>query len=255
MLDIFKRPFGLFSRETTSDSQPSAYDELRRLSLDVPFHRFEGRIKNKFGIEYDETKYPSYFSYVSSLFLVDMLDEAFGKKRIELPSHLETLDAGAGLWDYVHSLYDFLRNYGEPRSVNLVGVDIEGKHAKERVEKFIYRLPAEYLPSDIFKLNHKESYDLVFMAHMLTSRKAFRKWKIKYRPSSKLFHKLFEMLKPGGLFVGTAYLYAGEASIFNEFPADKKLLDWNYFRNLGQMTEFLSDYHTFDRNAIVLGRK
>lgn len=245
----------ILSDEAAKDRGCALDEKLRELSLDDVFRKFEDRIKSQFAIEYDETKYPSFFDYVSSLFMVDMVDEAFMRERIVLPSHLDVLDVGAGPWTYVHSLYDFLSNYGGQRDIHLVGIDIKGKKCQEHVGRLINQLPAEFLPGDIFKLYQKESYDLVFMAHMVASQEAFRRWGIRYRPHSQLFSKLFEMLKPEGLFVGTAYLHAGEAAIFNHFPPEKKILDWDYRINVGRMSEFLSNYHTFYNNAIVLGRK
>ena len=87
-----------------------------------------------FNLEFKESNYQRFFNYIPSLFMVDMMDNAFREKGITLPSNLQVLDVGAGEWRYVHSLYNFLINYQGRRNVQLLAVDVQGNehHKKGR---------------------------------------------------------------------------------------------------------------------------
>lgn len=239
----------LFSRGSEEEGR------LISLAASGLFPQFRTRIESKFGIEYKEAGYSNFFDYVSSLFLVDMLDTSFTGVRITLSSPLSVLDVGAGGWQYVKALYRFLQHYQGERNVFLTGVDIKGEDYYENVGKLTRDLQATYLSGDIFSLDQQGTFDMVFMAHMLHSPQHFERWGLKYSPPSNFFEKGFGLLKPEGLFVGIAHRYAGEAAIFNEFPKDKKIFGSIYAADLDpRFNNFLSGYHTFNENVIVSGR-
>jgi SAM-dependent methyltransferase len=228
---------------------------LLQLTESNLFRQFEEKLKLEFGVEYKKADYPTFRDYISSLFMVDALNKAFINTKTALPSKLRVLDVGAGKWQYIKSLYQFLQNYEEKREVSLTGVDIKGGEYQTDIEKIKRNLPADYLPVNILSLNNDNNFDVVFMAHMLSSPDHFKKWGLKDVSPEQLFKKGFELLKQGGLFIGMAHEYGGEASIFNDFPKDRKIYDKFYSADLGDLTEFLSGYYTFNDNVIVLGRK
>lgn len=239
------------------DSQEKSLEEgLKALAQGEQFRQFEESIKSRFsGIEWNEDDCLSFIDYVSSLFMVDMMGVSFRKAGIILPKTMYVLDVGAGRWQYVNALYQFLRHYGEEKDVFLTGIDINGRKYQSDVEKLTGNIPAGYYPIDIFSFNQSGSFDMVFMAHMLGSPQHFEKWQVPYRPHEQLFGRVFELLKPGGIFVGTAYDFAGESGIFNKFPEKSKIYESLYSRNLGDSARFLEGYHTFNDNVILLGRK
>ena len=116
-------------------------------------------------------------------------------------------------------------------------------------------IPVNYIPVDVFDVHGNQTYDLVFMVHMLTTPEHFRTWHVRYRHPSQLYDKLFQLLKPNAIFVGIAYEHAGGAAIFNHVPEGKKIYDKFYWTDLGEITNCLYEHETFNYNVIVMGRK
>lgn len=84
-------------------------DMLRKLTQsNAEFASFEGSINTKYGIKYHQDKYSTFHDYISSLLLVDMLEQSFRKGAIKLPNEITALDVGAGDWSYCISLLRFL---------------------------------------------------------------------------------------------------------------------------------------------------
>jgi hypothetical protein len=229
-------------------------NEVKRLTNQEQFIEFENKIKSEFKIEYSDEKYHTFFDYISSLFLVDMLKNSFEEEKITLPEEIKIIDLGAGDWTYVNSLYCFLENYHGKRKVSLNGIDIKGESNKVFVERIINKDSIKYVNGNLMNINEKNAYDIVFMAHMLRSKEHFKKWHLKYVPETEIFKKSFDILKNNGLFVGIAYNYGGEASIFNAFPKNKKILDKYYSKSFGELTNYLWGHYTFDQNVIILGK-
>lgn len=231
------------------------HKKLKKSSEEKEFQEFEERIKSEYDMSYSKNRYINYFDYISSLFMVDAMETAFGETGVVLPSDLQVLDIGAGNWDYVNSLYNFLGNYQGERKVNLTGIDIEGDRYKRDVKKLVNGISAAYLPTDISDVKGNDNYDMIFMAHMLCSPGHFKQWGLDYRSASEIFEKSLDLLKKDGIFVGFAYGQAGEAEIFKDFPEDKKLYFENYYMDIGPISRLISAYQSFNGNFVFIGRK
>jgi len=222
---------------------------------DVSFKKFEMIFSKGYGIFYDKQKYPSYFSYVSSLFLADMLESSFIKLDLNLPDDLSVLDFGAGNWSYVHTLYNFFQDYRGKRNVHMVGIDALGKKYTSGVEERISTIHASYIPKDIRKILPREKFDIVFMSHMLSSKNQFFGFGVKPMSNSEIFSEALKLLRDEGLFIGISYQWAGESSLLSAFSGATMLDDYYNKYISPSVDEFIYGYHTFNENVILIGKK
>ena len=113
------------------------------------------------------------------------------------------------------------------------------------------------MPADVMDLDENERYDVVFIAHPFVSPEQFQWNGLAYSSPDEIISKSFELLKPGGHFIGTARYHAAEASIFFAgFPKEKKIYDNRYYGpNTGSVANIIEGCRAFDNNRLVIGVK
>ena len=171
-------------------------DRLQKLTQsNTEFTNFEGHINSKYGIKYDQDRYPTFHDYVSSLFLVDLLEQSFRKGAIKLSNEITALDVGAGDWSYCVSLLRFLEKFEGERKVKLIGVDYDGKNYTCSIQKMTEGLPVTYITGNVVYVPKEQVFDLLFVAHMVYAKYHCKEHKVPYIGEKRLFGRFFELLK------------------------------------------------------------
>ena len=221
-----------------------------QVSQDEQCKELIARIEN----DYNLNLKPLTLKNLSSYLLIDMLERIFSRGDItDLPEKINVLDVGTGEWYYAPALLNFFKFWNGSRQVCLEGVDFPQKDHQKSIRKLCKNWDLKIHWGDVMDLKEHGRYDIIFMAHMLTGPRHFKKFKVPYCPPSSMFPKMQSLGKTNGLFIVTAYEWAGEASILNCF--ENKLAEINYNPRVGEnLSDAIEGCQGFHDNVACLFR-
>lgn len=178
------------------------------------------------------------FRYLSTLIILDELNDSMVASGLKLPSKVTALDVGSGReWFYAEALYNFLQNYrtNEPRRVRLEGIDpLLTEKDLHRFRKRMSGRDMSLMLGDVLDMNHREAYDFVFMHKMLTSDNHFRKFGLEPVDLNVLMERCSHFLKPTGIQVLISPQCAGEYfGLAEKIPQERRIAEFDYAVNLG----------------------
>ena len=217
------------------------------------FAKFLDSIADKFNIPPNPLL--SEEEYISSLLLIDLIHTFLSKAKVKLPPSLNVLDAGAGHWPYAVPLYSYFCNGNGLCDVELHGIDVHGKKWQKDIVKQVENHNIHYHIGDIFDLNQRSAYDIVFFIHMFPPYR-FREHGIPFRPYRELFAKACDLLKKDGILFAIAYgAPPEEYSFFNEVPSGCILTKGRYTKKEATLIDFILEKDTFHNNMVLIARK